>query len=40
MTKKEFTYALPRGLGRCVLACRKDPEKHMEEGTLFCRAKW
>ncbi|MBQ8419236.1 MAG: hypothetical protein IJY37_02615 [Clostridia bacterium] len=30
MTKKEFTYALPRGLGRCVLACRKDPEKYRD----------
>lgn len=30
MTKKEFTYALKRGLGRGIIAAKNDPEKYKE----------
>ena len=30
MTKKEFKEAMLRGLGRCVIAVKKEPEKYRD----------
>ena len=37
MTKKEFKEAMHRGLGRCVIAVRKDPEKYRELVLWACK---
>ena len=36
MNKKEFKNAMLCGLGRCVLACRKDPERYRSEVLWGC----
>ena len=37
MTKKEFKEAMLRGLGRCVIAVRKEPEKYREIVLWACK---
>ena len=37
MTKKDFTYAMRRGLGRCVTAVRRDPEKYRDIVLRACK---
>lgn len=37
MTKKEFKAAMLRGLGRCVIAVRQDPEKYREIVLWACK---
>ena len=37
MTKKEFKEAMLRGLGRCVIAVRKEPEKYREFVLWACK---
>lgn len=37
MTKKEFKEAMLRGLGRCVIAVRKDPEKYRDIVLWACK---
>ena len=37
MTKKEFQYALKRGLGRCIIAAKKEPEKYREIVLKACQ---
>lgn len=37
MTKKEFKEAMLRGLGRCVIAVRKEPEKYRELVLWACK---
>ena len=37
MTKKEFKETMLRGLGRCVIAVRKEPEKYRELVLWACK---
>ena len=37
MTKKEFKEAMLRGLGRCVLAVRAEPEKYRDLVLWACK---
>lgn len=40
MNQKQFTYALRRGLGRCVLAAQAEPERFREQVMKACRKPW
>lgn len=37
MTRKEFQYAVERGLGRCIIAARRDPARYRDIVVHACR---